>query len=67
MERQAARDAQLPGGLEELEPPLSGDEPAYAVGCDLMTGQRYAQDLASWAVDGSPQTSPAELQEQVTP
>lgn len=50
--RQAARDAELPLGLEELEPPLFGDEPTYAIGCDPLPGQHYAHDLASWAVEG---------------
>ncbi|KAK9835562.1 hypothetical protein WJX74_003003 [Apatococcus lobatus] len=50
--RQAARDAELPLGLEELEPPLIGDEPTYAIGCDPLPGQHYAHDLATWAVEG---------------
>ena len=50
--RQAARDAELPLGLEELEPPLFGDEPTYAIGCDPLPGQHYAHDLATWAVEG---------------
>ena len=52
MVRQAARDAELPVGLEVLEPPLSGEEPSYAIGCDPLPVQHHADGLAGWAVEG---------------